>query len=253
MFCGNCGQEIGDAKFCPNCGAPAGLPTGTLVIRKATLNTLVGIGADVYVDGQFNTSLDNLNKVTLTLPSGTHEIRPQIDDYADAIATISIGANFTINYVLEVDENNKMTQLAEWEDPRATSVTASAPAQPGPVVSRSNGVKQGIVCQRCGSNNVNVQVISENLGGTTITKTKGTMKEKGHGLFWWLFIGWWWKIIDLCIWFFAFFPRLIIAIVFPKKKKYKTESITVAKTSNKIVHTKICTCQNCGNSWKIRI
>ena len=76
MICEKCGHEAGDAKFCPNCGAPVGLPTGTLTIRKATLNTLVGVGADVYVDGQFNTSLDNLNKFSLTLPLGTHEIRP---------------------------------------------------------------------------------------------------------------------------------------------------------------------------------
>ena len=29
-------------------------------------------------------------------------------------------------------------------------------------------------------------MVQENRGGTTITKTKGSMKEKGHGLLWWL-------------------------------------------------------------------
>lgn len=251
MYCGNCGQEVGDAKFCPNCGAPIELPTGTLVIRKATLNTLVGIGADVYVDGQFNTSFDSLNKITLTLPIGTHEIRLQIDEYADAAASISIIAGSTKNYVLEVDENNKMTQLAEWEDPQVASITPAGPAAPTPAINKTTRKTNGIVCSSCGSDNVNVQVIQENQGGTTITKTKGTIKEKGHGILWWVLVGWWWWMVDLIMWICFFLPRLIIAIIFPKKKKYKTESVSVAKTSNKVVYKKVCTCQNCGNSWRI--
>ena len=251
MFCGNCGKDVGDAKICPYCGEPIKAPTGTILIKKATLNTLVGVGTDVYVDGRFNSSFKNLNKLTLKLPTGTHEVRLIIDDYADASAEIHILPNQTITYVLEVDENNKMTQLSLWEDPHAMSVSPSASVQSTPYVNRSYDNSNGIACSRCGSSSVSIQVVQENLGATTISKTTGTMKEKGHGILWWLFIGWWWKIIDICIWVFAFFPRLIIALVFPKKKKYKTSSVSVAQTSNKIVYKKICTCQNCGNSWSI--
>ena len=251
MFCSNCGQEVGNAQFCSNCGSRVSASQGTIIIRKATLNTLVGIGTDIYVDGRFNSTFENVNKITLTLPAGSHEIRLQLKDYADAVANISIVPNSTVNYVLEADENNKMTQLAKWEDVRVAPAAATAPIQPAPFVNRTPRRKRGIACPRCGNDNVNVQVVQENLGGTTITKTKGTTKEQGHGLLWWLLIGWWWKIIDLCIWFFYFFPRLIISLVFPRKKKYKSESVSVTKTSNKIVYRKICTCQSCGNSWRI--
>ena len=59
MYCAGCGRDIGNAKFCPNCGAPAQgcTPAGTLTIRKADLNILVGAGIDVYVDGRFETLL----------------------------------------------------------------------------------------------------------------------------------------------------------------------------------------------------
>lgn len=256
MFCSNCGKDIGNAKFCPHCGAEIlsqkAAATGKLVIRKANLNTLVGVGADVYVDNQFNTSLDSVNNVTLNIPAGRREIKLIFKDYEDASAVIDVVPNTTSTYVLAVNENNRMTELSKWEDPNVNPVIITQPSPaPAHTVQRSGGM----TCPKCGGNNVNVQVVQENRGGTTITKTKGSMKEKGHGLLWWLFIGWWWKIVDLCIWFFAFFPRLIVHIigsaVFPKKKKYKTESTSVTHTTNKIVYKKICTCQSCGASWNI--
>ena len=258
MFCNNCGQNIGNAKFCPNCGAPAqqspqGLEaTGTIIIRKANLNTLVGVGADVYVDGQFESTFDGKNRLTLTLPAGSHEVRLQIDDYADAIADVFVLANSASTYVLAVDERNKMTQLAKWEDPHTETAAPSRAAVPANRAERKAG---GMVCSRCGGNNVQVQVIQENQGGSTITKTSGTMKEKRHGLLWWLFIGWWWWMVDLCLWIFAFPYRLIVGlfgkIFFPRKKKYTTNSTSVSTTSNRIVYKKVCTCQSCGYSWNI--
>ena len=256
MFCANCGKEIGNVKFCPHCGAEVAskkaVATGTLVIRKANLNTLVGVGADVYVDNQFNTSLNSVNNVTVNIPAGRREVKLIFKDYEDASAVIDIVPNATSTYVLAVNENNKMTELCKWEDPNVKPVIITQPS-PAPVQNvQSFG---GLTCPRCRSNNVSVQVVQENRGGTTTTRTKGSIKEKGHGLLWWFIIGWWWKIVDLCIWFFAFFPRLVLhiigSVVFPKKKKYKTESTTVSHTTNRIVYIKICTCQNCGNTWKI--
>ena len=256
MFCATCGKAIGAARFCPHCGAEVlsqkAVATGTVTIRKADLNTLVGVGADVYVDNQFNTSLDSVNNVNITIPSGRREVKLVFKDYEDAAAVIDVVPNSTCTYVLAVNENNKMTELSKWEDPNVKPVVITQPA-PAPV--RHEKRSGGLTCPKCRSKNVSIQVIQENLGGTTITKTKGSIKEKGHGLLWWIFIGWWWKIIDLIIWFFAFFPRLVVhiigSVVFPKKKKYKTESTTITHTSNKIVYKKICTCQNCGASWNV--
>lgn len=79
-------------------------------------------------------------------------------------------------------------------------------------------------CPKCGSENVNVQVVQQ---------TK--LVEKHHGIFWWLFIGWWWVPIK---WLLFFFPALVVKIFAPKKNKLKQKT-----------HS-ICVCQNCGHNWK---
>lgn len=82
-----------------------------------------------------------------------------------------------------------------------------------------------MVCPKCGSENVNVQVVTE---------TK--IKDKHHGFIWWLCVGWWWVPIK---WLLFTLPALIIAIFKPKKQK-----VTQIQKS-------ICVCQNCGNKWEI--
>lgn len=107
---------------------------------------------------------------------------------------------------------------------------------------------QNKICPKCGSTDVEVRVYQENQGSTTITKTKSKYKQKGHGCLWWCCIGWWWWIIDLCIWFFAFIPRLIIQLF--KKKKYKGSSVSKSKTVNKTVYKSVWLCKNCGHHWE---
>lgn len=111
-----------------------------------------------------------------------------------------------------------------------------------------------MVCPKCGNDNVSVQTMSENLGTSTVTKTKSKYKEKGHGVLWWIFIGSWWWAVDLCIWIVAFFPRLILRLFAApfKKKKYTGTSTTVSESMNKIKYRTICTCQNCGYHWEAR-
>ena len=75
-------------------------------------------------------------------------------------------------------------------------------------------------CKKCGSENVNVQVV-------------GVVKRNHHGIFYWC-IGW---FIDLMLWIFLTMPRLIVAIFKPKKVKTKIKSYAV--------------CQECGHKWKI--
>ena len=78
-------------------------------------------------------------------------------------------------------------------------------------------------CPVCGSENVNVQIVTET-----------GLKNKHHGVFWWLCIGWWW----VPIWWLCFtIPALIIKIFAPKKQKLKQH------------HKSIHVCQNCGHKW----
>lgn len=79
-------------------------------------------------------------------------------------------------------------------------------------------------CPRCRSENVTVQVINE-----------VELKNKHHGFFWWLFIGWWWTAFK---WIFLTMPALIFLIFGHKKQKAVNHK------------HKVCVCQNCGHSWK---
>lgn len=108
-----------------------------------------------------------------------------------------------------------------------------------------------ISCPKCLSENVDIQVMQENKGSVTRTRTKSKYKEKGHGCLWWLVVGWWW-IIDLFSWFFLFVPRLILRLFAApfKKEKYIGNSTTISKTGNKIRYQRVCVCKDCGYYWK---
>ena len=80
-----------------------------------------------------------------------------------------------------------------------------------------------MTCKKCGSNNVNVQMVSE------INR-----KKKKRGILYWVLGGW---IIELLLWIFLTLPMLIIKIFKPKKYESKV--------------TKQAVCQACGNSWTI--
>lgn len=80
-------------------------------------------------------------------------------------------------------------------------------------------------CSKCGSENVNVQLLNETI-----------MKRKHHSAFYWLFIGWW---LELILWIVLTIPRLLFFLFVPRNKKI------VNRTIKKAV------CQNCGNTWNI--
>lgn len=81
-------------------------------------------------------------------------------------------------------------------------------------------------CPKCNSTNVNVQIVTE---------TK--LKNKHHGIIWWLFVGWYWIPIK---WLVFTLPALIFKIFGHKKQK--------VKQTNK----QVCVCQVCGNAWEIK-
>lgn len=103
------------------------------------------------------------------------------------------------------------------------------------------------ICPRCGSDNIEIKMYKENLGSQTITTSKSKYKEKGHGLLWWLFIGSWWWIIDLCMWI-CFFPLRLIMQLF-KKKKYVGKSTSVSTTMHNVEYRSMCLCKDCGYNW----
>lgn len=82
-----------------------------------------------------------------------------------------------------------------------------------------------MVCPKCNSNNVNVQMVSES-----------KLKKRHRGLAYWLLLGW---LIDLCLWIFLTIPRLLIAMFGGKRNKIVTK------------HKSIAVCQNCGHNWNI--
>ena len=81
-------------------------------------------------------------------------------------------------------------------------------------------------CPKCGSDNVNVQVINE-----------VEIKNKRHNILWWIFVGIWWIPIK---WLFFTLPALILKLFGHKKQKVKN----IQKT--------MCTCQQCGNTWETK-
>ena len=106
-------------------------------------------------------------------------------------------------------------------------------------------------CPHCGSENVQIQTFQEQRESKTVTKHKFKAAEQKHGCIWWLAVGWWWSIIDLFMWFFMFFPRLVMRLFAApfKKKKYVGSGTSVSKTQNKIEYKTIFVCQNCGKRW----
>lgn len=82
-----------------------------------------------------------------------------------------------------------------------------------------------MTCPKCGNENVSIQVVNE-----------ATLKTKHHSFLWWLFIGWWWKML---MWLFLTIPMLIIKIFSRKKQKVVNKQSTVA------------VCQSCGYRWTV--
>lgn len=95
-----------------------------------------------------------------------------------------------------------------------------------------------MVCPKCSSENVIVQ--RENVGNVSTAKTK--YYKKHHGLFYWLFIGWWIGMFKL-----LFIP---FTILFGGKSKSKGYART--NSASKTINQTVAVCQECGNTWKIK-
>lgn len=102
-------------------------------------------------------------------------------------------------------------------------------------------------CPKCGSDHVDVQVFQENMGSETHNQSNFKLKEKGHGILWWLFIGWWWMPIKLILWIVAFPFMAVLRL--GRKKKYEGTSTGQSTTQNKIEYRRVFLCKDCGHTW----
>ncbi len=109
-----------------------------------------------------------------------------------------------------------------------------------------------ITCPRCGSDQITMETMQETLGSTSFSRTRTKSRKQGKGIIWWILIGWWWWAVDLFLWFFAFFPRLVLHLFAKafKRDRRVANSTTIERTENQIRYIRLYTCQNCGNSWK---
>ena len=107
--------------------------------------------------------------------------------------------------------------------------------------------RQLVCCPKCGSTDISIQTFQENIQSVTAGGSTVDIREKRHGFFWWIFIGWWWMIIKGILWIVAFIPMAIIRA--GRKKKYVGTVQTVTTTKNNIRYRVLCTCQRCGNTW----
>jgi hypothetical protein len=80
-----------------------------------------------------------------------------------------------------------------------------------------------MVCPKCGSESVSVQV-------TATEKSKPR-----HGVVYWVFFGWY---AHMLLWLFLTLPMLIWRLIRPNRK-------------SKTVTTSIAVCQGCGHHWAV--
>lgn len=82
-----------------------------------------------------------------------------------------------------------------------------------------------MVCPKCKSENLSIQVVNEI-----------KLKNKHHGIFWWLLVGWWWFFVK---WLFLTIPAFLAMLFIPRKQRAVNKKV------------KMHVCQNCGYSWKV--
>ena len=80
-----------------------------------------------------------------------------------------------------------------------------------------------MVCSKCGSEKVSVQVFNE-----------ASEVHQHHSVVWWFFVGWWWIPTK---WLFLAIP----AAIFKVFGKGRRKTVYTTKT--------VFACQDCGNTW----
>lgn len=100
-------------------------------------------------------------------------------------------------------------------------------------------------CPVCGGKNISYQREQS----TTVGGAKHSYSASSrHGLFYWLFFGWWILIFKMMFKMILAVCTCGISLLFHKKEKIASgTTISAGKHFN---HT-IAVCQSCGHSWKV--
>jgi len=102
-------------------------------------------------------------------------------------------------------------------------------------------------CNKCGSDNINFQREQSGSFGGSLHSFGGN--KSGHGIIWWVFIGWWYVFFKW-VWKIGLaFATMGLSLLFRRReaKKVKGSTISATKTFNRTV----AVCQSCGNTWKV--
>ena len=87
-------------------------------------------------------------------------------------------------------------------------------------------------CPHCGSDNVNVQLVTEQ-----------TLVKKKHSAVFWVLIGWWWCPFWFMVKWLFLTPIAFVCALF---------HIGGKKRQIKNVHKSMAVCNSCGHAWEIK-
>lgn len=97
-----------------------------------------------------------------------------------------------------------------------------------------------IACPRCGSNKIQIK---REKSGEISQKNRGVYVEKKHGVFYWLFIGWW-------IWIYQIMLDILTFGYTYRKRKQRRMILVDTYDKNTDEWITIAICQDCGNTWR---
>lgn len=218
--CPECGKEISDkAAVCPNCGAPVAALTGTLTITREYSKASKGVPVTVQVDENIEEfEINNDESFTAKVVLGKHLLRLYVD--GNLIQTFAIDMNE--DYYFDF----KMQSLEQ-----AYIIESAGASQYKGHEDVGNPNEKKLICPKCHSQNVTVQMVSEQ-----------KLVKKKHSILYWVCIGWWWNPF---IWFVKWFIFTIPALIF------KLFGIGGKKKELVTTHKSMAVCQNCGYHWEV--
>lgn len=148
--CPECGKEISDkATVCPNCGAPVSAFTGTLTITREYSKELKDTPVTVQVDEDIEEfEINNDESFTAKVLLGNHIIRLYVDGNMIQSLSIDVNEDYYLDFKMisskqvYIIENAGASEYKGHED-------------------IGNPNEKKLICPKCHSQNVTVQMVSE--------------------------------------------------------------------------------------------
>ena len=221
ITCPECGKQISDkAMMCPSCGAPVSAMIGCLEITREHSDYMNTFLLRVVIDNGselFDIAADETFDTKMLLGEHTIEIY-----YRNSlVCSRTIKMNEDYYFVFQVGPTNNIIILNN-----------SGASRKKKIVDVGNPNTKKLICPHCHSQNVNVQMVTEQ-----------KLVKKKHSIIYWMFGGW---ILSIIIWFIKWFIFTLPAIIF------KLFGIGGKKRQIVNTHISMAVCQNCGYNWQIK-